>query len=95
VHDYILNTTTRLTFTSTKYRPMGEAGLCYVPTRKWLRNKHCCINVKNPNDYYCFKWVMLSALFPAEQHSYRLSNYIEYRDTLNLNVANLTQNLLV
>ena len=30
-----------------------------------------------------FKWAVLSALDPVEEHSYRLSNYIHFKNSLD------------
>jgi len=41
------------------------------------------INVKNKSDQFCFQWAILSCLYPAKNHPYRVSNYYQYRTTLN------------
>ena len=40
------------------------------------------MNVQN-EDEHCFEWALLSALYPAEHHPHRVSNYDKYRNTLN------------
>ena len=79
---YVLEEITRLTLVVVKYRPLG-AGSSYVPTPKWLRDKHSCINVKNSSDECCFKWALLSAIYPAKDHPDRLSNYLPYENRLD------------
>lgn len=64
----------------TKYEPL--AGSSYIDLPKELKNKKAIINVKN-NDQECFKWAVLSALHPAEDHPDRMSKYIGYESELN------------
>jgi len=56
------------------------AGTSYIPT---LANKHGVVNVKNYWDDHCFKWAILSAMFPADSHVYCLTNYLPYEGMLN------------
>lgn len=64
-----------------KFQPLK--GSSYIPLPDNISNKKCCINVKN-DDNECFRWAILSCLFPAESHTDRLSNYRKYRDEVNL-----------
>jgi len=57
------------------YRPLHDS--TFVRTPDFLANKHCLINVQN-NDEKCFIWSVLSALYPATHHPYRLSKYKDY-----------------
>ncbi len=41
-------------------------GSSYIDLPPKIKNKRCCINVKNV-DSKCFQWAVLSALFPAEK----------------------------
>jgi len=63
------------------YRPLH--GSTFVRTPDYLAKKHCLINVQN-NDEKCFVWSVLSAPYPATHHTYRLSNYIDYEHSLNV-----------
>ena len=48
------------------------------------------INIKN-NDKYCFFWSILAYLHPCENdHSYRVSNYKQYFNELNINGFDFT-----
>lgn len=58
------------------------SGSSYIPLPKFLESKHAIINVKN-RDNHCFKFAVLSALFPVEKNAQRPSNYIRYIDALN------------
>ena len=40
--------------------------------------------MKNYDDERCFQWAILSALFPAKCHSDRLSNYLPYKDSIDV-----------
>ena len=65
-----------------KYNPMR--GSSYLDLPPFIKAKKAVINVKN-NDQQCFKWAVLSALFPASDHVDRVSKYEEFSDTLNFN----------
>ena len=56
-------------------------GRSYVKLPDFLLKKRCIINVQN-EDNLCFKWAILSCLYPAQKHTERLSNYIKYKDVL-------------
>ena len=47
-----------------RYKPMK--GSSYVELPDALKNKYCIFNVKN-EDNECFKWAVLSALYPAKK----------------------------
>jgi len=63
------------------YRPLH--GSTFVPTPDFLAKKHCLVNVQN-NDEKCFVWSVLSALYPPTHHPHRLTNYIDYERSLNV-----------
>ena len=65
-----------------QYRPL--VGSSFIPTPKSLIMKHAIINVHNPDDQMCFVWAILSAMYPAEQHSSRLSKYRQYLNSINI-----------
>ena len=56
-------------------------GRSYVKLPDFLLKKRCIINVQN-EDNLCFKWAVLSCLYPAQKNTERLSNYIKYKDVL-------------
>lgn len=47
-----------------------------------LRFSHGLLNIQN-EDNKCFLWSILAALHPVQRHHERVSNYIQYEDTLN------------
>src|SRR5690606_26557144 len=53
----------------------------YIPLPSWLQKKHAIINVKN-DDQLCFKWAVLSALFPQDKHADRITKYKPYLNTI-------------
>lgn len=55
-------------------------GSSYFALPSYIKNKNAVINVKNLYDRMCFKWAVLSKLYPAKNHSDRLSNYMPYAD---------------
>jgi len=63
------------------YRPLR--GSTFVRTPDFLVKIHCLINVQN-NDEKCFVLSVLSALYPATDHPYRLLKYIDYEHSLNV-----------
>lgn len=63
-----------------KYEPLS--GSSYIDLPAHLKNKKAIINVKN-NDDKCFKYAVLSALFPVDVHAERLSNYVQHFKKLN------------
>ena len=63
-----------------KFKPLK--GSSYFPLPKALASKKAIVNVKNADDQ-CFKWAVLSALFPVKKNTERLSNYLEHEDKLD------------
>ncbi|RYE18301.1 MAG: hypothetical protein EOP45_14355 [Sphingobacteriaceae bacterium] len=63
-----------------RYEPFG--GSSYIKLPKNLEKKHAIINVKN-KDQQCFKYAVLSAMFPAADHACRVSNYKQYENELD------------
>jgi len=63
------------------YRPLH--GSTFIPTPEFLANKRCLVIVQN-KDEKCFVWSVLSALYPPTHHPHRLTNYIDYERSLNL-----------
>lgn len=57
-------------------------GSTYIPTPKFVADKKAVINVQN-NDEECFKWAILSALYPATRDAQRVSKYRAYESVLN------------
>jgi len=56
-----------------RYRPL--IGTSYIPTPQPLINKRCIVNVENYFDENCFQYAILSAMFPADRDSNRMSKY--------------------
>lgn len=63
------------------YKPLGASS--YVKTPKGLRSRRAIVNVKNDDDNMCFKWAILSALYPRTKNPQRIQNYRQYEDELN------------
>lgn len=57
-------------------------GGTYIALPKFLRDKKAIVNVEN-NDNECFKWAILSYLFPKTQNPNRVSHYVPYANALN------------
>ena len=55
----------------------------YIKTPEWAPAR-CILNVQN-NDEECFKWAILAAVFPADEHATRVSKYKPHQDKLNFN----------
>jgi len=61
-----------LTLHINKYNPIRASS--YVPLPAKILSRKRCINVKN-QDQECFKWAVLSALFPADTNPQRVAKY--------------------
>jgi hypothetical protein len=65
-----------------QYRPL--VGSSFIPTPASLMAKQALINVYNPDDSMCFVWAVLSALYPAEKHTERISKYRPHLNSIDL-----------
>ncbi len=63
-----------------KWTPLK--GGSYIPSPLWVRDKKCCVNVRN-TDNQCFKWAILSALHPQKKNAERLNHYLEFESNYN------------
>ena len=61
----------------------GVSSSSYIKLPEKILKKQACINVKN-DDEACFAWSIVSALYPAANHSDRTSSYPDYAKVLNL-----------
>jgi len=78
---------TDFTVVLTLFRPLS--GSSYIPTPPSIVKKHAVVNVQN-RDLYCFRWSILSCLYPAKHHPYRVSNYTKYENILNFEGINFS-----
>jgi len=78
---FVLERIVKFVLCISKYRPLH--GSTYIPTPQWLSKKQCVANVKN-FDSNRFVWSVLSALHPAAHNPDRLSNYVDYENSLNI-----------
>ena len=69
-----------------RYRPLH--GSTFIPTPRFLALKHCIVNVENFSDSKCFTWSVLSALYPPKINKQRITNYLRYESTLNMDDIN-------
>jgi hypothetical protein len=70
----------KLTIHVAQYRPL--AGSSYIETPTSLIGKRAVVNVQN-FDNECFRWAILSALYPASRHANRVSQYARYINEVN------------
>lgn len=56
-------------------------GSSYIPLPKSLQSIKAIVNVKNL-DNQCFKWCILAALHPVEDHAERIAHYETFEDEL-------------
>ena len=65
------------------------AGSSYIDLPLWVKNKKCCINVKN-NDNRCFEYAILSCLYHKDikKNLDRVNNYYQYKNKLNFEGIN-------
>ncbi|XP_051155221.1 uncharacterized protein LOC127277868 [Leptopilina boulardi] len=75
-----LDSIQRLEVNINKYNPMRASSYIDLPLP--IKRKKACINVQNI-DNQCFKWAILSALYPPLRDADRVSKYRQYEETLN------------
>lgn len=63
-----------------RYEPLRASS--YIDLPKEVAKKHAVVNVVNYDDM-CFKWAVLSALYPAAANPSRLTHYKRYENELN------------
>lgn len=63
-----------------KFDPFGGASFIELPEH--LEKKRAIINVRN-NDNQCFKYAVLSALYPAAKNAQRVTQYKKYENKLD------------
>ena len=80
---FVMERITRFVISIGKYRPLHGSNSSFVPTPKFIANKHCTVNVKN-DDELCFMWAVLSALYPSKINQNNVYSYSKYRNVLNL-----------
>nr|WP_253308694.1 hypothetical protein [Rickettsia endosymbiont of Ceutorhynchus assimilis] len=64
-----------------KFTP--QLGSSYIKLPPQIAARKACVNVPN-SEQVCFAWAVVSALFPAEKDSQRLSKYPDFREVLKL-----------
>jgi len=80
---YVLSGIRKLTVVLVPFLPLG-GGSSYIPTPEWLAAKKACINVKVYGDRQdCFKFAVLSALFPVKEHSDRMTSYLQHENAID------------
>ena len=78
---YVLSSVNKLTMISVPFLPLG--GGSYIPTPTHIAYKMAVINVKTYERNDCFRWAILSALYPAREHSDRLSSYARHEHAID------------
>ena len=72
----------KLVLHTTRWEPLN--GSSYIDLPEVLKNKKAIINMKN-QDEECFKWCVLRALYPKDNHPERIDNDLKSKqDTLNM-----------
>jgi hypothetical protein len=77
---WTLSEITRFTIHVAQFRPL--AGSSYIETPASIKVKHAVINVQN-NDNQCFRWAILSAMYPATKNANRVCNYEPFVERVN------------
>ena len=67
-------------------------GSQYISLPPTILKKEACINVQN-KDEYCFKWAIISALYPVTTHSNKCSSY-KIKD-INADIIILENNIVL
>ncbi|GBN91024.1 hypothetical protein AVEN_195498-1, partial [Araneus ventricosus] len=63
------------------YHPLAASS--FIPLPSAIAKKRAIINIKN-TDNKCFLWCVLAALHPVGKHPQRVSNYLPFVKTLNV-----------
>ena len=72
----------KLVLHTTRWDPINAGS--YIDLPPFLKNKKAIINMKN-QDNECFKWCVLRALYPKDNHPERIDNDLKSKkDTLNM-----------
>ena len=72
----------KLALHTTRWDPINAGS--YIELPEVLKNKHAIINMKN-QDEECFKWCVLRALYPKNEHAERIDKDLKSKqDTLNM-----------
>ena len=72
----------KLVLHTTRWDPLNAGS--YIDLPEALKNKHAIINMKN-QDEECFKWCVLRALYPKDNHPERIDKDLKSKqDTLNM-----------
>ena len=81
----------KLVLHTTKWEPLY--GGSYIPLDPYLANKKALINMKN-EDEECFKWCVLRALNPKDEHAERIDKYLKSKqDSINMKGIHYPVNL--
>jgi len=76
------NKITKLSIAFVPFRPLG-GGSSYIETPDWLLKKNAVVNVKNYQSEDCFKWAIISAMFPASTNVDHISSYRRYENAVD------------
>ena len=72
----------KLVLHTTRWDPINAGS--YIDLPEALKNKHAIINMKN-QDEECFKWCVLRALYPKNEHAERIDKDLKSKqDTINM-----------
>jgi hypothetical protein len=78
--NWVLNKIISMEINTVKYSLVTGSSYMDLPPK--LRFSRGLLNIHN-EDNECFLWSILTALHPVQMHPERVSNYIQYEDTLN------------
>lgn len=82
---WTLNKILHLELNINKYNPLRASS--YVQLPKSISDRKAVVNIKN-NDQCCFAWSIVSALYPVQTNSDRLSSYPHFSEILNFTNIN-------
>ena len=84
---FVLNKITKLSIAFVPFCPLG-GGNSYIETPDWLLKTNAVVNVKNYQSEDCFKWAIISAMFPATTNVDRISSYRRYKNAVECSGLN-------
>ena len=78
---FVLDNVTDFTLIITQYRPLS--GSSHIPTPPFIAKKKAVVNVTNIFDQCCFKWSILSCIYPSINNPCKVYSYHQYKNALN------------
>ncbi|MEM7421859.1 MAG: hypothetical protein AAF364_19430, partial [Pseudomonadota bacterium] len=80
--NWVLRRISSLDLYTVGYTPLAASSFKFLP--KYIELKRAIVNIKN-TDNFCFLWSILASTNPVKKNAERISNYVRFIHTLNVN----------